>query len=246
MSNSLCAAIYAGKMPYEAAWALQKRLAAARAADRIPDVLLLLEHPHTYTLGSAGKLEHLLWSPETLAERGVALYRVERGGDITYHGDGQLVGYPILRLPCGADGLHADVIAYVRALEQVIIDFLAGYGVQGERISGLSGVWVRKEGVPHKIAALGVRVTTKRVTQHGFALNLTTDLRYFEGIVPCGIRDKGVTRLADLIAQPPDLPAAAAQLAPIFAARFGRRVHPLSLDQLLATLGDAHGFHVAP
>lgn len=166
MSDSLCAAIYAGKLPYEAAWALQRRLAAARAADRIPDVLLLLEHPHTYTLGSAGKLEHLLWTPAQLAERGIALYRVDRGGDITYHGDGQLVGYPILRLPCGADGLHADVIAYVRALEQVIIDFLAGHGVQGERISGLSGVWVRKEDVPHKIAALGVRVTTKRVTQH--------------------------------------------------------------------------------
>lgn len=246
MSDAPCAVIYAGRMPYETAWALQRRLAAARAADHIPDALLLLEHPHTYTLGSAGKLEHLLWTAEELAERGIALHHVDRGGDITYHGEGQLVGYPILRLPCGADGLHADVIAYVRALEGVIIEFLARYGVQGERISGLSGVWVQKDGAPHKIAALGVRVTTKRVTQHGFALNITTDLSFFEGIVPCGIRDKGVTRLADLIAQPPDLPTAAAQLAPIFAAHFRRQPYTVSLDQLLATLGDAHEFHVAP
>lgn len=246
MSDAPCAVVYAGKMPYETAWTLQKRLAAARAADRVPDTLLLLEHPHTYTLGSAGKLEHLLWTPEQLAERGIALHRVDRGGDITYHGDGQLVGYPILRLPCGADGLHADVIAYVRTLEGVIIDFLALYGVHGERISGLSGVWVQKDDAPHKIAAIGVRVTTKRVTLHGFALNLTTDLRYFEGIVPCGIRDKGVTRLADLIAQPPDLPTAAAQLAPIFAAHFGKRPYTVSLDELLATLGDAHALHATP
>ncbi|MFQ3534503.1 MAG: lipoyl(octanoyl) transferase LipB [Aggregatilineales bacterium] len=246
MSAAPCAVIYAGNVPYQAAWALQRRVAAARAADRLPDVLLLLEHPHTYTLGSAGRLEHLLWAPEELARRGIGLHRVDRGGDITYHGEGQLVGYPIVRLPCGPDGLHADVIAYVRMLEQVIIDFLVCYGVQGERVSGLSGVWVQQEGALRKIAALGVRVTTKRVTQHGFALNITTDLRYFEGIVPCGIRDKGVTRLADLVPQPPDLPTAAAQLAPIFAAHFGRQLYTERLDHLLATLGDAHEFHPAP
>jgi lipoyl(octanoyl) transferase len=238
MSDASCAVIYLGKLAYAEAWSLQKRLAAARAADAIPDTLLLLEHPHTYTLGSAGKVEHLLLTPAQLAERGIALHRVDRGGDITYHGDGQLVGYPILHLPLGADGLHADVIAYVRALEQVIIDFLAQYGVRGERIDGLSGVWVQKDGAPHKIAALGVRVTTKRITQHGFALNITTDLRYFEGIVPCGIRDKGVTRLADLIAQPPDLRTAAQQLAPIFAAHFQRQPYAETLDRLLATSGD--------
>ncbi|PJF37325.1 MAG: hypothetical protein CUN49_00785 [Candidatus Thermofonsia Clade 1 bacterium] len=238
MRHAPCAVIYAGKMPYAEAWALQRRLAAARAADRVPDSLLFLEHPPTYTLGSAGKLEHLLLTPEQLAERGIAFYRVDRGGDITYHGDGQLVGYPILRLPSGADGLHADVIAYVRALEQVIIDFLAIYGVVGERISGLSGVWVQKDGAPHKIAALGVRVTTKRVTVHGFALNISTDLRYFEGIVPCGIADKGVTRLADLIAKPPDLPTAAGQLAALFAAHFKRESYPEPLDSLLASLGE--------
>jgi lipoyl(octanoyl) transferase len=238
MSDAPCAVIYAGKLPYAEAWLLQKRLAAARAADTVPDTLLLLEHPHTYTLGSSGKLEHLLWTPAQLAERGIALHRVDRGGDITYHGDGQLVGYPILRLPLGADSLHADVIAYVRTLEQVIIDFLARYGVQGERIDGLSGVWVQKDGAPHKIAALGVRVTTKRITQHGFALNIATDLRYFDGIVPCGIRDKGVTRLADLVAQPPDLLTAAQQLAPIFAAHFQRQPYAETLDRLLATAGD--------
>jgi lipoyl(octanoyl) transferase len=237
MSDAPCAVIYAGKLLYAEAWSLQKRLAAARAADAVPDTLLLLEHPHTYTLGSAGKLEHLLLTPAQLAERGIALHHVDRGGDITYHGDGQLVGYPILRLPGGADGLHADVIAYLRTLEQVIIDFLACYGVQGERIDGLSGVWVRQDGAPHKIAALGVRVTSKRITQHGFALNITTDLRYFDGIVPCGIRDKGVTRLADLVAQPPDLLTAAQQLASIFAAHFKRQLHAETLDRLLGTSG---------
>ncbi|MBO9310172.1 MAG: lipoyl(octanoyl) transferase LipB [Chloroflexi bacterium] len=237
MSDAPCAVIYAGKLLYAEAWSLQKRLAAARAADAVPDTLLLLEHPHTYTLGSAGKLEHLLLTPAQLAERGIALHHVDRGGDITYHGDGQLVGYPILRLPGGADGLHADVIAYLRTLEQVIIDFLACYGVQGERIDGLSGVWVRRDGAPHKIAALGVRVTSKRITQHGFALNITTDLRYFDGIVPCGIRDKGVTRLADLVAQPPDLLTAAQQLASIFAAHFKRQLHAETLDRLLGTSG---------
>ncbi len=238
MSATPCAVIYAGKLPYAKAWTLQKRLAAARATDAIPDVLLWVEHPHTYTLGSAAKREHLLLTPDELARRGIAVHQVDRGGDITYHGDGQLVGYPILRLPLGVDRLHADVIAYVRTLEQIIIDFLARYGVQGQRLHGLSGVWVTQGGVPHKIAALGVRVTTKRITQHGFALNLSTDLSYFEGIIPCGIRDKGVTRLADLIAQPPDLISAAQQITPIFAAHFECHTYAQPLAEWLAMLGE--------
>ncbi len=238
MSAAPCAVIYAGKLPYAEAWALQKRLAAARAADAIPDVLLWVEHPHTYTLGSAAKGEHLLLTPDELAQRGIAVHQVDRGGDITYHGDGQLVGYPIVRLPLGADGLHADVIAYVRALEQIIIDYLACHSVQGERIRGLSGVWVAHHGALHKIAALGVRVTTKRITQHGFALNINTDLSYFEGIIPCGIRDKGVARLADLIAQPPDLISAAQQITPIFAAHFKRHTYTQTLPEVLALLGE--------
>jgi len=149
----------------------------------------------------------LLLSPEERERRGVEVYRVDRGGDITYHGYGQLVGYPILKLQRNAPqdrigGLRADVVGYVRQLEQVIIATLADYGVAGYPIAGLTGVWVNNPSGEHeqinekKIAAIGVRVNVRGVTKHGFALNVNTDLSYFDGIIPCGIRDKGVTSVA--------------------------------------------------
>lgn len=197
-----------GCVPYEAAWALQQNLAKQPAA---PDRLLILTHPHTYTLGTAADEQNLLWDDSERARRGVSLYRIDRGGDITYHGPGQLVGYPIIHLNRGTD-LRLGVVDYLRKLESVIIAALADYGVVGKLIPALTGVWVDTPRGEEKIAAIGVRVTVKAITQHGFAINLNTDLAYFDGIIPCGIRDKGVTSLARLLDTPVDESAFARRL----------------------------------
>ncbi|HRE46259.1 MAG TPA: lipoyl(octanoyl) transferase LipB [Aggregatilineales bacterium] len=211
-----------GRMAYAEAWALQRDYAAQRGADVIPNTLLFVEHPHTYTLGTKGDAANILLSPAALAARGITVHQVDRGGDVTYHGLGQLVGYPILKLPPGGDGLHADVVGYVRWLESILITALASFGIHGQRLAGYTGVWVEQRGELAKIAAIGVRVTTRRVTMHGFALNVDPDLSYFQGIVPCGISDKPVTSLAALLEQPPTLTAAAAVVAAIFAAEGGK------------------------
>ena len=177
-----------GRMDYGKALELQQQLAGERKQGLIPDQLLLLEHPHVITLGRNGHLENLLADDRLLARAGIAFFPTDRGGDITYHGPGQLVGYPIVDLR----EWKRDVGAYVRAIEQVIIDTLAGYDIAGGRISGLTGVWV--EG--RKIAAIGVHIS-RWVTSHGFALNVSTDLSYFQYIVPCGL-SKPVTSMAQL------------------------------------------------
>lgn len=178
-----------GRVPYREAWDRQRGLVADRQADRGRDTLLLLEHPPVYTLGRRADRANLLLDEATLAERGIEVVEVDRGGDITYHGPGQLVGYPILRLA----GTR-DVVDYVRALEEVLLRTLAMLGVDARRIDGLTGVWVGEE----KIAAIGVRVASGGVTSHGFALNIDPALSDFTGIVPCGIRDRGVCSLASL------------------------------------------------
>jgi lipoyl(octanoyl) transferase len=210
-----------GRVPYAEAWELQNRLADERgsAGAAGQDRLLLLQHPHTYTLGSSAHEEHLLMPPDERERLGVQVFRPDRGGDITYHGPGQLVGYPILQLD--RDSLRADVVGYVRKLEQVIIATLADYGITGKPIKGLPGVWVDTPHGEQKIAALGVRVNVRAVTKHGFALNLNTDLRYFEGIIPCGIRDKGVTSLAARLGAPVDEAAATERVIAHFGAVFG-------------------------
>lgn len=210
-----------GVVPYEEALALQNRLADAVSAGA-DDHLLLLEHPHTYTLGTSAQDAHLLMPPDERERRGVTVHRVDRGGDITYHGFGQLVGYPILKLARGGDGLRADVVGYVRGLEQVIIDTLADYSVVGYPIPGLTGVWVNTAHGEQKIAAIGVRVNVRGVTKHGFALNVNTDLSYFEGIVPCGIRDKGVTSLAAQVGGAVDMDSVIERVIAHFRARFDR------------------------
>ena len=177
-----------GRIDYGAALELQKQLVAQRKAGEIPDQLLLLEHPHVITLGRNGHLENLLASSQVLEREGIAFFPNDRGGDITYHGPGQLVGYPILDLR----EWKRDVGAYVRALEQMIIDTLAEYGIAAGRIAGLTGVWVDER----KIAAIGVHIS-RWVTSHGFALNVATDLSYFQYIVPCGLT-KPVTSMAQL------------------------------------------------
>lgn len=208
-----------GVVPYEEALALQNRLADEVGAGA-DDHLLLLEHPHTYTLGTSAKEEHLLMSAEERERRGVSVFHVDRGGDITYHGYGQIVGYPILKLGRGTDGLRADVVRYVRDLERVIINTLAEYEVIGYPIPGLTGVWVNTPRGEQKIAAIGVRVNVRGVTKHGFALNVNTDLRYFEGIIPCGIRDKGVTSLAEQVGQAVEMQAVIDRISGQFRAVF--------------------------
>ena len=177
-----------GRMDYGKALALQQELVAARKQGLVPDQLLLLEHPHVITLGRNGRLENLLAGEQALASAGISFYPTDRGGDVTYHGPGQLVGYPILDLR----EWKRDVGAYVRAIEQTIIDTLADFGISAGRIPKLTGVWVGER----KIAAIGVHIS-RWVTSHGFALNVHTDLSYFQYIVPCGLT-KPVTSMAQL------------------------------------------------
>jgi lipoyl(octanoyl) transferase len=181
--------VRAGTVGYLDAWDLQRRLVARRQADTAGDVLVLLEHPPVYTLGSRADRTHVLLDEAELAVRGIEVVQVDRGGDVTYHGPGQLVGYPVLKLAS-----VRGVVDYVRALEEVLIRTAAAFGVTAERSSGLTGVWVGDR----KLAAIGVRVASRGVTSHGFALNVTTDLHDFDGIVPCGIPDRGVCSLASL------------------------------------------------
>ncbi len=188
-----CHVRWLGQVGYMQAWTLQKELAARRAADAACDTVLLLEHPHTYTFGSRGRRahEHLLVPRAELEAQGVAVLDVDRGGDVTYHGPGQLVGYPLLRL---AD-YDLDAVQYMRALEEVLIGVLAHYSLPAGRVRHLTGVWVDGK----KVAAIGTKVDVHGITQHGFALNVTTDMGYFQKIVPCGIRDRGVASLAGLL-----------------------------------------------
>lgn len=187
-----------GLVPYEAGLALQAELVAARKADAIPDTLVLLEHPPVITLGVKVRQsrEHILASDTDLQARGVAVFEAGRGGDVTYHGPGQLVGYPILDLKPDRQDAHR----YVRDLEAVLIGVCADYGLSATRVQGRTGVWVDQE----KVAAIGVRLS-RWVTSHGFALNVTTDLSHFDLIVPCGITDRGVTSLARLLPEAPPL-----------------------------------------
>lgn len=230
---SSCTVVRLGVVDYAQAWELQKRLVAARAEGRIEDVLLLLEHPHTYTLGRSGKIEHLLMSEAERQSRGVTVHWVDRGGDITYHGPGQLVGYPIISV--GSHTVHgvesstgrdripqADYVRYLRDLEEVLIRALAAFGVRGERVAGYTGVWVDGK----KIAAIGVKVNAQGISSHGFALNVCTDLSYFAGIVPCGIHDRGVTSLDRLLGRPVTVDEAAQAVVASFGQVFRWKMQP--------------------
>jgi lipoyl(octanoyl) transferase len=183
-----------GLLGYAEAWALQKRAVAARKAGAIEDVLLLCEHPHVITQGRNGKQENLLASEHVLRQKGVEFHTTDRGGDITYHGPGQIVGYPILNL--GA--IRRDVVWYVRMLEEAMIQATAELGVTAKRVEGKTGIWVRYENAEEKLAAIGVHIS-RWVTSHGFAYNVSTDLRYFDLIVPCGIADRKATSLEKLL-----------------------------------------------
>jgi lipoyl(octanoyl) transferase len=225
MTQNLCEVHWLGTLEYQAAWDLQSEIAAGVAAGTRPPCLLLLEHPHTFTFGRQGHAENLLWDEAERARRGVAIHWVDRGGDVTYHGPGQLVGYPILPLaplrPPAEPGTgyrrlpRANFVGYVRDLEKALIKTLAGFGLVSGQIPGLTGVWVQPHVAsrcrhcppearhkPSKIAAIGVKVDVKGVTRHGFALNIQTDMAYWDGIIGCGL-DYPVINMADLLPAPP-------------------------------------------
>jgi lipoyl(octanoyl) transferase len=202
-------------VPYAAALEEQERLVAARRRDACPDTLLLLEHPPVITFGRRSDPRNVLLDREGLARRGIELHETGRGGDVTFHGPGQLVGYPVVRLPRERRDAHR----YLRDLEQALIHTAAGYGLTARRQPGWTGVWVGEA----KLAAIGVRLSTGWITSHGFAINVSTDLTYFETIVPCGISERGVTSLAELLDAPPALEEVAGRVAADLAAVLGLR-----------------------
>jgi lipoyl(octanoyl) transferase len=201
-----------GTVDYAEGLRLQRKLVAQRKAGAVPDTLLLLEHPHVYTLGRNAKREHLLVSDEQLRALGAQLFETDRGGDITYHGPGQLVGYPIFDLTQH----RRDIAWFMRSLEEVFLGIARDFGIAAERLAGAPGVWVGNE----KLVAMGVHIS-RWVTSHGFAFNVNTDLGFFEWIVPCGLRDKGVTSLAKLCGRPGRMEEAVQRTIDHFARVFG-------------------------
>jgi len=226
---STCELIDLGTIDYQPAWDLQNRLAAEIARGERPPTLLLLEHPHTYTFGRRGQAENLLWDENQLKARGVSVHWVDRGGDVTYHGPGQLVGYPLIPLtPIRPDKFEkpvrfeTDYIGYVRNLEKMLIVALGRLGLASGQLNGKTGVWVGPEGnrKPAKVAAIGVKVDAQGITRHGFALNVNPDMSYFEGIVPCGISGYPVVSLAEMIS-PPGMEAVKREVIRAFKQVFG-------------------------
>jgi lipoyl(octanoyl) transferase len=213
-------------VPYRQAWDLQIELAGQVAAGKIPPTLLLLEHPNTFTFGRKGQAANLLWNKSELARHGVEVYWVDRGGDVTYHGPGQLVSYPLLPLdikellsPTRLDSSpfpRADYIGYRRKLEKVIILALQQFGVEGQRLKNLTGVWVDSS----KIAAIGVKVDSHGITRHGFALNVAPDMSYWDGIIGCGLSGYSVTSLASINKNPPSMQQVIQVIITVFEAVF--------------------------
>ncbi|MBK9007194.1 MAG: lipoyl(octanoyl) transferase [Anaerolineae bacterium] len=235
-----------GLIEYESAWKLQDQYAEEIAEGKRPPTLLLLEHPHVYTFGRRGKQENLLWGESQLKEKGIAIHWVDRGGDVTYHGPGQLVGYPLLPLiplrphrslrPVRSDGRipEADYVGYVRKLEQTIITALARLGLAAGQRQGLTGVWIQADvhsrcprcspedrKKPAKIAAIGIKVDARGVSRHGFALNVNPDMEYWDGIIACGLQDEPIVSLADLFPEPPSMERVKEEIVEAFHEIFG-------------------------
>ena len=235
-----------GLIDYETAWKLQDEYAAQIAKGTRPPTLLLLEHPHVYTFGRKGNADNLLWNETQLKEKGISTHWVDRGGDVTYHGPGQLVGYPLIglqRLPTlqsrsreTSDSVHipqADYVGYIRKLEEMLIGVLIGYGIASGQIPGKTGVWIQADvhsrcvncspadrQKPAKIAAIGVKVDVNGVTRHGFALNVNPDMGYWNGIIPCGLPEP-VVSLADLLEPAPTMGDVKERISQAFYKTFG-------------------------
>ena len=241
-----CLTIDLGLIGYAEAYALQKRIVAARKADAIEDVLLLCEHPHVITQGRNGKREHLLAGENVLRQKGVEFHETSRGGDVTYHGPGQIVGYPILNLAA----IRRDVVWYVRMLEEVMIRASADFGVAAIREPGKTGIWVAPNVAPanlrgrfadsaaEKLGAIGVHIS-RWVTSHGFAYNVSTDLRFFDLIVPCGIADRKATSLEKFLSRRVDSQEVAARLRAHLAEVFGLNLRTATPEDLLEILRKA-------
>jgi lipoyl(octanoyl) transferase len=241
-----CLTVDLGLIGYADAYALQRRIVAARKADAIEDVLLLCEHPHVITQGRNGKREHLLAGENVLRQKGVEFHETSRGGDVTYHGPGQIVGYPILNLAA----IRRDVVWYVRMLEEVMIRASSDFGVDATRETGKTGIWVAPnvaaadlrgrfaDSPTEKLGAIGVHIS-RWVTSHGFAYNVSTDLRFFDLIVPCGIADRKATSLEKLLSRKVDSPEVAARLKAHFAEVFGLRIQAATPEDLLEILRKA-------
>lgn len=229
-----------GLIEYESAWKLQNQYAAEIAAGKRPPTLLLLEHPHVYTFGRRGKQENLLWGEAQLKEKKIAIHWVDRGGDVTYHGPGQLVGYPLLPLapallPTSEGRIpQADYVGYIRKVEQALINALASLGLAAGQRPGLTGVWVQADvhsrcprcapedrRKPAKIAAIGVKVDARGVSRHGFALNVNPDMEYWEGIIACGLQNEPIASLADLFTEPPSMARVKEEVTQAFLNVFG-------------------------
>jgi lipoyl(octanoyl) transferase len=249
-----CQIIELGLIGYAEAYALQKRVVAARKADAIGDVLLLCEHTPVITQGRNGKREHLLVSENVLRQRNVEFHESSRGGDVTYHGPGQLVGYPILQL--GA--IRKDVVWYVRMLEEVMIRTSAEFGISAHREEGKTGIWVadeeqdftqsseREEGIaPEKLGAIGVHIS-RWVTSHGFAYNVATDLRNFDLIVPCGIVGRRATSLEKLLGRAVSVRDIEPRMVRHFGDVFGLEMKAGSQEELLEKLEIAEQMIAVP
>ncbi len=230
----ICQIIDLGLIRYAEAYALQQRVVAARKAGAIEEVLLLCEHSHVITQGRNGKREHLLASEHVLRQKGVEFHATNRGGDITYHGPGQLVGYPILNL--GA--IRRDVVWYVRTLEEAMIRATAEFGISAERVAGKTGIWVRAGKTEEKLAAIGVHIS-RWVTSHGFAYNVSTDLRNFDLIVPCGIADRKATSLEKLLGRSVEEKEVAPRIAKHLGELLGLETKEASRKELLEKLEHA-------
>lgn len=230
MIKPICKVRKLGLMPYQQAWDYQNALAEKIARGDVPETLLLLEHPHTYTFGRGGQPGNLVWSDEQLQSRGISVLWVDRGGDITYHGPGQLVGYPLLCLaPIGWEGERlpqVDYVGYIRKLEAVLIETLAVFGLNAFRIDGNTGVWVAPQEctAPKKIASIGVKVDSRGISRHGFALNVDPDMAYWEGIIPCGLQEVKMTSIAEMLVEAPGLEKVQNALIHCFADIFKRKL----------------------
>lgn len=220
-----------GLISWSDAYALQKRVVAARKAGTIEDVLLLCEHPHVITLGRNANRANLLASEHVLRQKGVELYPTNRGGDITYHGPGQIIGYPILNL----SNIKRDVGWYVRTLEEAMIRASADFDVTAFRVPGKTGIWVQAGNAEEKLAAIGVHIS-RWVTSHGFAFNVSTDLRYFDLIIPCGIANRKATSLEKLLQRNLSLDEVKPRLAHHLTGLFSLTPQIISRDELFAKL----------
>ena len=245
-----CQVLDLGLIEYERAWKLQDDYAREIAEGKRLPTLLLLEHPHVYTFGRRGKQENLLWGESQLKEKGIAIHWVDRGGDVTYHGPGQLVGYPLIPLtptplPAGEGRRgeggeripQADYVGYIRKLEKTLIVALARLGLAAGQRSGLTGVWIKADvhsrcprckpedrQKPAKIAAIGVKVDARGVSRHGFALNVNPDMDYWEGIIACGLQDEPVVSLGDLFPEPPSMERVKQEVVTAFGEVFGYEI----------------------